>query len=178
MKNKKNKGFTLVELIVVLVILAILAAILVPALLGYIDRAREKQYVLNAKSALTATQAELSSIYGEDSNTPATLLSNRAATVRDTADVPGTFYILSKLDDGSATEATSTPAKKSSHDAYTVTKAIYVENGYYLFFDGKSWQSFQSEEDCLKAAGNATLSGVVGTVSTNYIKVFEPAATN
>ena len=37
-----NKGFTLVELIVVLVILAILAAILVPALLGYIDEARNK----------------------------------------------------------------------------------------------------------------------------------------
>ena len=50
MKKNNNKGFTLVELIVVLVILAILAAILVPALLGYIDRAREKQYVLNAKS--------------------------------------------------------------------------------------------------------------------------------
>jgi prepilin-type N-terminal cleavage/methylation domain-containing protein len=64
MKND-NKGFTLVELIVVLVILAILAAILVPALLGYIDRAREKQYVLNAKSALTATQADLSSLYGK-----------------------------------------------------------------------------------------------------------------
>ena len=41
--NKKKKGFTLVELIVVLVILAILAAILIPALLGYIDRAREKK---------------------------------------------------------------------------------------------------------------------------------------
>ena len=40
MKERNNKGFTLVELIVVLVILAILAAILVPALLGYIDKAR------------------------------------------------------------------------------------------------------------------------------------------
>ena len=38
--RKDNKGFTLVELIVVLVILAILAAILVPALLGYIDKAK------------------------------------------------------------------------------------------------------------------------------------------
>lgn len=60
---KKNKGFTLVELIVVLVILAILAALLIPALLGYIDRAREKKNLLNAKNALTAIQAGLSEQY-------------------------------------------------------------------------------------------------------------------
>ena len=46
-KNKKhnltNKGFTLVELIVVLVILAILAAILVPTLTGYIREAKIKR---------------------------------------------------------------------------------------------------------------------------------------
>ena len=57
MQKKDNKGFTLVELIVVLVILAILAAILVPALLGYIDRAKQQQIVLNAKSCLTAAPA-------------------------------------------------------------------------------------------------------------------------
>ena len=47
--RKNNQGFTLVELIVVLVILAILAAILVPALLGYIDRAKDNQDILNAR---------------------------------------------------------------------------------------------------------------------------------
>ena len=41
-KIKKKRGFTLVELIVVLVILAILAALLVPALTGYIDKAKKK----------------------------------------------------------------------------------------------------------------------------------------
>ena len=41
MNKSSKKGFTLVELIVVLVILAILAAMLVPALTGYIKRARQ-----------------------------------------------------------------------------------------------------------------------------------------
>ena len=47
--SRKNRGFTLVELIVVLVILAILAAILVPALLGYIDKAKKEKILLEAK---------------------------------------------------------------------------------------------------------------------------------
>mgnify|MGYP002168544579 CR=1 FL=1 len=44
-RRSKKGGFTLVELIVVLVILAILAALLIPALTGYIDKAKNKKIV-------------------------------------------------------------------------------------------------------------------------------------
>ena len=62
--SRKNRGFTLVELIVVLVILAILAAILVPALLGYIDKAKKEKILLEAKDVWTASQAALAECYG------------------------------------------------------------------------------------------------------------------
>ena len=62
----KNKGFTLVELIVVLVILAILAAILVPTLLGYIDRARSEKDFATAQAIRVAAQAEADEIYGKN----------------------------------------------------------------------------------------------------------------
>ncbi|MDR2162499.1 MAG: prepilin-type N-terminal cleavage/methylation domain-containing protein [Clostridiales Family XIII bacterium] len=54
-----RKGFTLVEVIVVLVILAILAAIAIPALTGYIDKAKWKGLVLQAKTQMTAIQTML-----------------------------------------------------------------------------------------------------------------------
>lgn len=62
--SRKNRGFTLVELIVVLVILVILAAILVPALLGYIDKAKKEKILLEAKDVWTASQAALAECYG------------------------------------------------------------------------------------------------------------------
>ena len=56
LNNNKKKGFTLVELIVVLVILAILAALLIPALTGYIDKAKEKSVIAETRSVVMAAQ--------------------------------------------------------------------------------------------------------------------------
>ena len=67
-KSRKN-GFTLVELIVVLVILAILAALLVPALTGYIDKARQSAVIAETRSILQAVQTEVSELYGKDEYT-------------------------------------------------------------------------------------------------------------
>ena len=62
---KRKKGFTLVELIVVLVILAILAALLVPALTGYIDKAKEKKVIAETRMLHTAIQTEMSALYAK-----------------------------------------------------------------------------------------------------------------
>ena len=67
-KNNK-KGFTLVELIVVLVILAILAALLIPALTGYIDKAKEKQLVAETRQIVMATQTLLDEAYAVKTST-------------------------------------------------------------------------------------------------------------
>ncbi len=65
-KLKEKKGFTLVELIVVLVILAILAALLIPALTGYIDKAKRKSVVAETRQAVMAAQTLVDEAYAKE----------------------------------------------------------------------------------------------------------------
>ena len=62
-KMKNKKGFTLVELIVVLVILAILAALLIPALTGYIDKAKQQSIIAECRMTVMATQTLIDEQY-------------------------------------------------------------------------------------------------------------------
>lgn len=65
-KKQKQKGFTLVELIVVLVILSILAALLVPSLTGYIEKTHKTEVVAETRAITQAAQTELNMVYATD----------------------------------------------------------------------------------------------------------------
>ena len=129
LKKGDNKGFTLVELIVVLVILAILAAILVPALLGYIDRAKGQQIVLNARSCYTATQAEMSSMYAKSQAVSDIVNAPHPQTILDTADVP----------DCQVLKVGVKPSATDKHAEYKVAYVEYKEKDQTIYFDGTSW---------------------------------------
>ena len=64
-----KKGFTLVELIVVLVILAVLAAMLVPALVGYVNKAKAEKEYQTAATVYGAAQATVTEMYARDKAT-------------------------------------------------------------------------------------------------------------
>lgn len=107
---KEKKGFTLVELIVVLVILAILAALLVPALTGYIDKAKEKNVIAETRQVVMAAQTLVDEAYGKKAVSEAVTIGKGDASTKydvDYADVAK----LAEIDEGNITLITVTDAK-------------------------------------------------------------------
>ncbi|MGN1203824.1 MAG: prepilin-type N-terminal cleavage/methylation domain-containing protein [Lachnospiraceae bacterium] len=159
--KEDQKGFTLVELVVVLVILAILAAILIPQLLGFIDRSKKSQDILNARNCMTAMQAELTELYARDSvvglNEASLVGSNiygdvswlgtpEAQKILATADVDPYMLIVGLGD-------YATYRDTNLHKAYTVYFVAYwpEKEKDPIFFDGTEWKS---EYPWKKSGGN------------------------
>ena len=137
MQNKRRAkgGFTLVELIVVLVILAILAALLIPALTGYIDRAKDKSIIAETRQAVMAAQTLVDEKYGTVAkDTPITVGDGKNITygdIENLAEVKGdvtnvTLTTANKIatltyTNGKTCTYTETPA--TGHDKYEVSTA-------------------------------------------------------
>jgi len=157
MKND-NKGFTLVELIVVLVILAILAAILVPALLGYIDEAKQKQIVLEGKSVYTAAQAVASEMYAKE-DSPENI-ANYSSRILKMADVDTSKISAIKVGFKEAYSSSAT-----THGMWTVNYIAYEKTGatekIYLV-DG----AWVTEDDTSKTNGVKSLTTSSSTSTT------------
>lgn len=60
-----DRGFTLVEMIITVTILVILAAILVPSMVGWVDRAQGKSYAVEARAVYLAAQTIESEHYDD-----------------------------------------------------------------------------------------------------------------
>lgn len=107
LKENRKKGFTLVELIVVLVILAILAALLVPALTGYIDKAKEKQLIAETRQTVMAAQTIADELYAKgktkDEIKSGISTANNPSVI-DLADVPGTLTSVEVDEKGHVTD--------------------------------------------------------------------------
>ena len=167
MKNGR-KGFTLVELIVVLVILAVLAAITIPALMGYIDKARESQDRFDAENYLTAIQTSLTELYAMQGGTVAAgesvIPKGKVYSKNGNADVDasGTVFAqnvfkLAEVEDGEkplflmvglGSNAINTNSKTTLHDKYTVLFLFYLKDEAskpLLFFNGEWTNSYMKK---------------------------------
>ena len=86
----KNKGFSLVELIIVIAIMAILAAAIAPALIRYIDKSRRGDDVQAAATINTAVTATLANEDAYDE--VATMMNGTSVISSATANVAGSTF--------------------------------------------------------------------------------------
>ena len=119
LKENRENGFTLMELIVVLVILAILAAIMIPSMLGWIDKAREKQVILQARSAYIAVQTIVMEYYAMGQVLEEQLSSEQIERAMELAGC-----------EGSIESGTVDP------DTWVITDFSYEEGNYRAFYRG------------------------------------------
>ena len=125
-RRSKKGGFTLVELIVVLVILAILAALLIPALTGYIDRAKEKNVIAETRQAVMAAQTLYDEAY-------AGVAKNGKVTA------PANDEILKLAELTGKGELGTTDADKVQFKDNKVSHLVYKNNGVTCTYDGSTY---------------------------------------
>lgn len=117
----KNKGFTLIEIIVVLVIIAILAAAMIPTMLGFIEQARLKAMTAEVRAVYLAAQAYVSENQLSD---PDTYTDDRLEDdLEGTGNIQSGHALYDYLQDdatGTITEAKVTDGK--------VKKIVYVND--------------------------------------------------
>ncbi len=127
-----NQGFTLVEMMVVLTIIAILAAIISPSVLGYVDDAKNKEHIIHARTAVTAAQTELSTLYS-------------AGKLKLTAAEKQKWREHYEFADGVSLSVETIVdkdhvVKGRERNAYIISRAFYREGGICVEYDGQDYQ--------------------------------------
>ena len=115
MKKNKNKGFSLVELIIVIAIMVVLAAVLAPQFIKYVESSKQSTDISNVGSYKTAIEA-----YVADS-TEGTLPATITLTIDPTK---GIYASIPLSDEGlAAGEGTATKLRSNGWGttAYTIT---------------------------------------------------------
>jgi prepilin-type N-terminal cleavage/methylation domain-containing protein len=180
MVRRRRAGFTLVEVIVVLVILAILAAIAIPALTGYIDKAKWKGLVMQSKTQMTAIQTMLNEQYAEEGGftthtaitdgTPAAS-NNNFVTVSGTPDQGYTFVKLTS-------PCGIQEYRKLTADNQTLTYAMSSGTHYPIVWADRSGaiRVYQYVQDGNFGADSALITTYIRDIESNdtaTVKFFE-----
>lgn len=132
---KNNKGFTLIEIVIVIVIIAILAAILVPSMLSWIDNANQKTVISAADTIRNTVAAEVLEVYKDGDNVDGTPTSNTAAYDQDFWDA---------VNDKVGVTLQCTDPTADQYLTFTVvsgdvTELTYTDGDWTAVFENDSW---------------------------------------
>jgi type IV pilus assembly protein PilA len=128
MKNSAQKGFTLIELMIVVAIIGILAAIALPAYQGYTQKAKFTEVKNATAAAKTAVEVCVQLSSGADS--AARLLNCTSGTNGIPTDIPVTAGLVSVTTDAGVITALA-PASMgvTGTGSYKLTPTVNVATG-------------------------------------------------
>lgn len=158
-KEKMNdKGFSLVELIIVIAIMAVLVVVLAPQYLKYVERSRNSTDLQNATTAVTACQ-----VYAADPDATTPYLASKDFTI--TVDSTGATVAgdnkaaaIAALNDASITVDTTTGKttdlkckSKTKWTTFTITGKVDANGGISFEYTSTPANAFKDA-----MAGNTT----------------------
>ncbi|MBQ8951127.1 MAG: prepilin-type N-terminal cleavage/methylation domain-containing protein [Eubacterium sp.] len=122
LKNVTNKGFSLVELIIVIAIMAILAAAIAPAVIRYIDKSRHAIDVDNADEISRSMANELlkDDLDFVDDSSHFTVIVTKTGTTAEAVGVPNADEHIFKVFEGIGITNYNPPVGNGS-DTFTCT---------------------------------------------------------
>lgn len=121
------------ELITVLVILSVMAALIIPSLTGFIEKAKQQKYVMEAQSMRRSIEMYVLDTYdyGTEINAMYLLLDLTSAEL-DSPDHPLAGYMTVQCTKGAAIKGLTLKA-----DTLQITGLIYRVNGYRIEIENR-----------------------------------------
>ena len=126
MKKKNNKGFSLVELIVVVAIMAVLMVVLAPAMLRYVEKTR----IQKDETAVSEVKNAVELALADETVAKSIPVAGTTVTVATGSITGGTDALLDEVKITTPPSKIDISSKKYTSKSYTITISGNAETGF------------------------------------------------